>query len=121
MTPAQTLVFELLTHGGLTLMLATLWLLERRWRRAAERRELTEFDLRMDAVLAKSGEVEALHKRIEELEGALRGDPYSRTAPPSPPQSRPYTTHLEGDYRRSVRPNPPSNPTPPQPTLRCDG
>ena len=84
MTPTQILLYEVITHGGLTLTFAILWVMERRWRRAAERRELTEFELRMDTVLAMSTGVGTLHKRIAELEKALRGDPYARTVTPAP-------------------------------------
>ncbi len=105
MTPTQILLYEVITHGGLTLTFAILWVMERRWRRAAERRELTEFELRMDTVLAMSTGVGTLHKRIAELEKALRGDPYARTVTPAPesPRCGPNPTHLEGDYRHHVR------------------
>ncbi len=124
MTSWQTLLFEFVTHGVLILLFAILWLVERRGRRSAERRELTEFELRTETVLSTSTEVGTLRTRVKELEKALRSDPYSsRNAAPAPEPRRPDgVTHPKGDYRRTAtgRPLPPSNPPPPAPTLRED-
>ncbi len=120
MTPEYITTYELVTNGGLFLGAAVMWVMERRWRCAAQRREKTEFDARLELVVEKNLEIGILRKRIEGLEEALRGHPYSsRNAPAAPTTCDPLATRPTG-YGYGGAQHPP-NVTPPPPTMRFDG